>query len=114
MEGSASRDVGRPSKIAPFASQVSRWLHESPDLSSAEILRRVRLTGYRGGKSALYEFVRGLRVPGSGYKRCPRCRALIRDIAEFCPLCGQSLPSALPHRSVLEAEALKAHRRETE
>jgi len=36
-------------------------LREGPDLSGVEILRRVRLTGYRGGKSALYELVRRVR-----------------------------------------------------
>jgi hypothetical protein len=44
--------------------QVAQWLSEDPDLSGAEILRRVRLAGYRGGKSALYELVRLLGVPG--------------------------------------------------
>jgi hypothetical protein len=39
-----------------------QWLRENPNVSSAEILRRVRLAGYRGGKSALYELVRRLRV----------------------------------------------------
>jgi hypothetical protein len=38
-----------------------QWLREDPDLSGAEILRRIRLAGYRGGKSALYELVRRLR-----------------------------------------------------
>src|SRR5437870_9361579 len=47
---------------ALYAPQVTQWLREDPDLSGAEILRRVRLAGYRGGKSALYELVRRLRV----------------------------------------------------
>jgi hypothetical protein len=58
------RGVGRPSTVACYAPQVAQWLSEDPDLSGAEILRRVRLAGYRGGKSALYELVRLLRVPG--------------------------------------------------
>jgi hypothetical protein len=41
---------------------VRQWLREEPDLSSAEILRRVRVTGYRGGKSAFYELVKRLRA----------------------------------------------------
>jgi hypothetical protein len=113
MEGSPLRDVGRPSKIKPYVPQVRQWLREDPDLSSADILRRVRLVGYHGGKSALYEFVRRLRVPGSGYRRCSRCRALLRDIADFCPHCGLSLPSALPP-PVFQAEALGSSREETE
>ena len=65
MEGSGQgmqrRGVGRPSGVAPFAPQVTQWLREDPALSSLEILRRVRLASYRGGKSALYELVRRLR-----------------------------------------------------
>jgi hypothetical protein len=53
---------GRPSTVALYAPQVTLWLREDPDLSGAEILRRVRLAGYRDGKSALYELVRRLRV----------------------------------------------------
>jgi hypothetical protein len=32
-------------------------------MSGAEVLRRAREVGYRGGKSALYELVRRLRIP---------------------------------------------------
>jgi hypothetical protein len=61
------RGPGRPSTVAPYAPQVAQWLSEDPDLPGAEILRRVRLAGYRGGRSALYELVRRLRVrPGTG------------------------------------------------
>src|SRR2546426_6050517 len=48
------RSIGRPSGVAPFAPQVTQWLREDSALSSVEILRRVRLASYRGGKSALY------------------------------------------------------------
>ena len=57
-----SQARGRPSTVAHYAPQVTQWLREDPDLSGAEILRRVRLAGYRGGKSALYELVRRLRM----------------------------------------------------
>ena len=57
-----SQPRGRPSTVPQYAPQVTQWLREDPDLSGAEILRRVRLAGYRGGKSALYELVRRLRV----------------------------------------------------
>ncbi len=56
------RGPGRPSTVAPYAPQVTQWLREDPDLPGVEILRRVRLASYRGGKSALYELVRRLRV----------------------------------------------------
>jgi hypothetical protein len=72
MDGSSSasevtptprpRGVGRPSTVAQYAPQVAQWLREDPDASGAEILRRVRLAGYRGGKSALYELVKRLRT----------------------------------------------------
>ena len=114
MEGSAPRSKGRPSKVAPYAPQVEQWLREAPDLPSAEILGRLRLAGYRGGKSALYEFVNQLRAPESGYKRCPRCRVMVREVAEFCPRCGLGLPSTLPHLSVPGAEALRAAAQITE
>ncbi len=55
------RGVGRPSTVAPFADRISEWLYAEPMLSGAEVLRRVRLIGYHGGKSALYELVRRLR-----------------------------------------------------
>ncbi len=58
--------MGRPSTVAPFAPQISQWLQAEPMLSGAEVLRRVRLIGYRGGKSALYELVRRLRPTVSG------------------------------------------------
>ena len=53
--------IGRQSKLGLYAPWVEQWLREDPDLSSAEILRRVRLAGYRGGKTALCEFARRLR-----------------------------------------------------
>ena len=56
------RGAGRPSTVAPYEPLVAHWLREVPDLSGAKILRRVWLAGYRGGKSALYELVRRLRV----------------------------------------------------
>jgi hypothetical protein len=55
------RGAGRPSTVAPYAQSIVEWLREQPELSSAAILRRIRLAGYHGGKSALYELVRRLR-----------------------------------------------------
>jgi len=60
------RGVGRPSTVAQYAPQIAQWLRDNPAVSGAEVLRRVRLTGYRGGKSALYELVRRLRLAASG------------------------------------------------
>ncbi len=63
VEGPQRRGVGRPSVVIQYAPQLAQWLREDADLAGAEILRRLRLRGYRGGKSALYALVRRLRVP---------------------------------------------------
>ena len=55
------RQIGRPSTVANFRKQVIAILQETPDLASLEILRRVRETGYRGGKTVLYALVASLR-----------------------------------------------------
>jgi len=60
--GRTPQPRGRPSAVAQYTAQVTQWLREDPDLSGVEILRRVWLAGYRGGKSALYELVKRLRV----------------------------------------------------
>jgi hypothetical protein len=62
MPAPRPRGAGRPSTVAPYAPQVAQWLREDPDVPGVEVLRRVRLAGYRGGKSALYYLVRRLRV----------------------------------------------------
>jgi hypothetical protein len=53
--------VGRPPTVAQHSSLVVSWLREDPTLSGAEVVRRIRLGGYTGGKSAIYELVRRLR-----------------------------------------------------
>jgi hypothetical protein len=72
MEGSGQttltpqpRRPGRPSTVAQYVPQVAQWLREDRDLSGAQILERLRLAGYCGGKSALYELVRRLRAPSA-------------------------------------------------
>ena len=49
-------------RVARFAPSIIELLREQPKLSTADILRRIRLAGYHGGKSALYELVRRLRT----------------------------------------------------
>ena len=56
------RRVGPRSKLVLHAHYIEQWLRENPELPTVEILSRVRLGGYHGGKSALYELVRRLRV----------------------------------------------------
>lgn len=55
------RRIGRPSKVEPFRKLVQKCLKDDPTLLSVEILRRAKLEGYKGRKSALYEMVKELR-----------------------------------------------------
>ena len=57
------RSVGRPSKAEPFRAFVAALLAADPEVMSLEILRRVKLDGYAGSKTALYELVAVLRPP---------------------------------------------------
>ena len=63
------RGAGRPSTVVRYAPSIVEWLSGEPELSSADILRRIRLAGYRGGKSALYDLVRRLRAMGGRMNR---------------------------------------------
>lgn len=53
--------VGRPSTALPFAAPVQELFKTEPDLPTVEVLRRMRLKGYTGGKTALYQLVAALR-----------------------------------------------------
>ncbi len=55
------RGIGRPSKAEPFRGFVVELLAKEPELMSLEVLRRARLQGYPGGKSALYELIHAIR-----------------------------------------------------
>src|ERR1700757_1478965 len=55
------RQIGRPSTVTNFRKQVVEIVWETPDLASLEILRRVKESGYSGGKTALYALVASLR-----------------------------------------------------
>ncbi|MEO5767444.1 MAG: hypothetical protein ABIS92_03755 [Polyangia bacterium] len=58
---STGRGVGRPSKAQPFRSFVVDLLLANPRMKSLEIVRRARVVGYEGGKSALYAVISTLR-----------------------------------------------------
>ena len=58
-----ARGVGRPSKTAAFATCVTTWLGESPELPTQELLRRAREAGYDGSKTAFYALAAGARPP---------------------------------------------------
>jgi transposase len=56
-----ARGIGRPSRAASFRPFVVGLLAEEPNLMSLELLRRARLRGYAGGKSALYDLIAAVR-----------------------------------------------------
>lgn len=58
----ARRAIGRPSKAEAYRGLVTALLTNEPQLLSVELLRRAKLAGYDGGKSALYALVRDVRV----------------------------------------------------
>ena len=55
------RHIGRPSQTQPIADKVRAWLAEEPELATRELLRRAKLDGFTGKKSAFYALVAGLR-----------------------------------------------------
>lgn len=55
------REIGRPSKAEGFRSFVVEELTKEPELLSVELLRRAKLNGYEGGKSALYKLIQSIR-----------------------------------------------------
>lgn len=60
------RRVGRPSKADAFAHVVAQCFDEDPALPTIEILRRAKLAGYQGAKSAFYDLVKRMRPEGAG------------------------------------------------
>lgn len=56
-----ARGIGRPAKAEPFRPFVVDVLAREPDLLSVEILRRAKLKGYTGGKTALDDLISALR-----------------------------------------------------
>ena len=74
------RRIGRPSKVEVFRAFLSAEIAQQPDVLAVELLRRAKLAGYRGAKSALYELVRVLR-PHTTPRPLVRFEGLP---AEFC------------------------------
>jgi transposase len=56
-----ARGIGRPSVVESFRNAVVEILKTEPEVQSLEVLRRVRLLGYTGGKTALYGLVSSVR-----------------------------------------------------
>lgn len=59
---SPHRSIGRPSKAEAYRERITTWLTAEPALLSVELLRRAKLAGYDGAKTALYELVRAVRT----------------------------------------------------
>lgn len=75
---------GRPSCAEPFRHQVASLLEAEPSLSTVELLRRCRESGYQGGKSALYGLVKSLRRPaGEGAEPLVRFEGMPGEYAQF-------------------------------
>jgi transposase len=55
------RGIGRPSKAERFRPLVTKLFAEEPELRSVEVLRRAKLAGYDGGKTAFYDLVAAVR-----------------------------------------------------
>lgn len=70
----ARRGVGRPSKAEPSRPFVLELLAVEPTLLSLELLRRSKLKGYVGSKSAFYALVASLRPTPT---MCARARISI-------------------------------------
>src|SRR6266498_1942355 len=56
-----ARGIGRPAKAELFRAFVVEALALDPDLLSVEVLRRAKLKGYTGGKTALYDLISAVR-----------------------------------------------------
>ncbi|MEZ4320786.1 MAG: IS21 family transposase [Myxococcota bacterium] len=59
--------IGRPSKAAPFTAFVEKELADQPGVLTIELLRRARLKGYRGGKSAFFDLIKSIRKPDGSF-----------------------------------------------
>lgn len=55
------RGIGRPSLVEDFRKPIVELLEKEPDLRSVEVLRRMRLAGYTGQKSALFALIAAVR-----------------------------------------------------
>lgn len=58
---SARHCIGRPSKVEAYRALLAAELEKQPEVLAVELLRRARLAGYGGGKSALYGLIRAIR-----------------------------------------------------
>jgi transposase len=53
--------IGRQKITEPFRTSVQKLLQQEPQISTAEVLRRIQLDGYEGCKSVLYTMMTSMR-----------------------------------------------------
>jgi transposase len=92
----AERRVGRRSTVEDFRSELNAWLEEDPDLPTVELLHRLRQRGYKGGKTAVYDWVRRLRGPAP--TRVIVLRGAARGVRPVRLRGGSGSLSFRPHR----------------
>jgi len=66
------RQVGRPSKLAPYLDYLRERVATFPDLSAVRLTRELRERGYKGAYTAVKRFVAAIR---------PECTATIKMTA---------------------------------
>jgi transposase len=74
---------GRPSCAEPFRHQVATLLESESGLSTVELLRRCRESGFRGGKSGFYDLVKSVRKPAVGAEPIVRFEGVPGEYAQF-------------------------------
>ncbi len=57
----ATRGIGRPSLVEDFRKPIVALLEQERELKSVEVLRRMRLAGYTGQKTALFALIAAVR-----------------------------------------------------
>ncbi len=55
------RRIGHPSEVGEYERLIQRLIDRDPEITTATELKRIRKAGYRGGRSAAYDFVAELR-----------------------------------------------------
>jgi predicted amidophosphoribosyltransferase len=52
-----------------------------------------------------------MRLPLTArFKRCPKCRAMLRTSAEICPHCGLNMPISFPYNPVIPGQTARVLR----
>jgi len=77
----ARRRIGRPSTVEAFRAFLLAELAKQPAVLAVELLRRARLAGYAGGKSALYDLVKAIR-PHEGRRPLVRFEGLPGEFSQ--------------------------------